>query len=68
MDIIATRIKEIRVDNKLSQSEFGIILNVSQDTISLWESGKSYPSIIHVIKIAITFNISADYILGLTEY
>ncbi len=68
MDSIANRIKEIRKENHLSQSDFGKILSVSQDNVSLWETGKSFPSVQHVILIAKTFNISTDYILGVSDF
>lgn len=63
--VIGKRIKEIRLDNKLSQAEFGALFFVSQDTVSLWENGKSLPNTEFVIAIAKKFNISADYILCL---
>ena len=62
---IAQRIKEIRIDFGLSQQLFGEKLFVSQDTVSLWELGKSLPSAEHVIKMATIFDLSADYILCL---
>ena len=65
---IAKRIKEIRADKNLTQTQFGNILAVSQDTVSLWEKGKSYPSIEYIILICKTFNISADYLLGLKDF
>ncbi len=67
-DIIAKRIKEIRKDAGLSQAKFGEKIFVSQDTVSLWEQGKSLPTTEFVIAIAKTFKVSADYILGLNEY
>ena len=67
MKEIAKRIKEIRVENKLSQAQFGEVLFVSQDTVSLWENGKSLPSTEYVILIAKKFGVSADYILCLKE-
>lgn len=67
-NIISIRIKEIRKENHLSQSEFGKLLSVSQDNVSLWEVGKSFPSIQHVILIAKTFNVSSDYILGISDF
>ncbi len=66
--IIAERIREIRKDTKLTQTEFGNKLFVSQDTISLWESGKSLPTTENIIAIAETFDVSADYILGLKDF
>lgn len=65
---IGKRIKEIRLENKLSQYEFGKLLSVSQDTISLWETGKSLPSAEILILMAEHFSLSTDYILCLTEY
>ena len=61
------KIKEIRLENGLSQAKFGEILHVSQDTISLWEKGKSIPNTEYVILICKTFDISADYLLGIKE-
>ena len=70
MDImkIAKRIKEIRVENKLSQLAFGKLLSVSQDTVSLWENGKSVPTAELLIEIATKFDVSVDYILCLKDF
>ena len=65
---IGNRIKEIRVDNKLSQLAFGKILSVSQDTVSLWENGKSVPTAELLIEIATKFDVSVDYILCLKDF
>ena len=64
---IAARIKAIRTEHGLSQEKFGNILFVSQDTVSLWEKGKSLPTAEYIILICKIYNTSADYILGLTE-
>ena len=71
--IIAERIRELRTENNLSQAKFGEKLGLSQDTISLWETGKSLPSLEDVLKIIETFSkhndrITADYLLGLDIY
>ena len=70
MDImkIANRIKEIRVENKLSQLAFGKLLSVSQDTVSLWENGKSVPTAELLIEIATKFDVSIDFILCVKDY
>lgn len=65
---IGKRIKEIRVESGLSQERFGDILSVSQDTISLWEKGKSAPTAEYLIAIAKQFDVSVDYILCLKDY
>lgn len=67
MEKFAKRIKELRMENGKSQTEFAKLLNVSQDTISLWERGKSYPTTDCLYKICKTYSVSADYLLGLDE-
>ena len=64
---IGEKIKELRIENGLSQCKFGEILHVSQDTISLWEKGKALPNTEYIILICKIFDISADYLLGLKE-
>ncbi len=68
METIANRIKEIRKENQLTQAEFGKMLSISQDNVSLWETGKGFPSVLHVIAISKLFHVSADYILGLSDF
>lgn len=65
---IGKRVKEIRIEHGLSQQKFGELLSVSQDTISLWENGKSLPTTEFLIAIAKQFDVSADYILCLKDY
>ncbi len=65
---IGKRIKEIRIENGMSQQKFGNVISVSQDTISLWENGKSAPTTEFLIAIAETFSVSVDYILCLKDY
>ena len=65
---IGKRLKELRIENKLSQKEFGEILAVSQDTVSLWENGKSLPTAEYLIAISKHFNVSVDFLLCLTDF
>ncbi len=68
MQRIGQRIKEIRLENGLSQQKFGAMLSVSQDTVSLWEKGKSVPTTEFLIAMAKKFEVSVDYILCLKDY
>lgn len=43
---IADKVKEYRKKNKLSQSEFGKMLNVSAQAVCKWEQNICYPDII----------------------
>ncbi len=65
---IGKRIRELRLERKLSQKQMAEMLSVSQDTISLWENGKSVPTAEYLIEIAVNFKVSVDYILCLTDY
>ncbi len=64
---IAKKIKEIRQENNLNQSDFGKKLYVSQDTISLWETGKTLPNAEQIYSICSLFSVSADYLLCLSD-
>lgn len=68
MQRIGKRIREIRTEQGLSQQKFGELLSVSQNTVSLWEKGKSVPTAEFLIAMSQRFEISVDYILCLKEY
>ncbi len=61
------RIKELRNSLGINQVEFGKRINVSKQCISNWESGYIQLSIDMLIRIAETFSVSADYLLGLSD-
>jgi len=60
---ISKCIKDSRQKNNISQESLAEQLNVSRQTISSWETGKSYPDIVSVIKMSDIFNISLDKML-----
>jgi len=61
------RIRELREDNDLNQSQIAEILNVSQSTYSRYESGfLDVPSEV-LIALSKYYGVSVDYILGLTD-
>ena len=64
---IGRNIKELRKERGLTQSQLAEMLFVSQDTISLWECGKSLPDLKVLIELTKIFGVSADYILGLEK-
>lgn len=66
--ILSKRIRELRLEAGLTQAQFGERISVSQDTVSLWEKGKSAPTVECLNLICRTFCASADYLLGLKDY
>ena len=61
------RIKELRNSLGINQVEFGKRINVSKQCISNWESGYIQPSIDMLKRIAETFSVSTDYLLGFDD-
>ncbi|MCL2061958.1 MAG: helix-turn-helix transcriptional regulator [Firmicutes bacterium] len=61
------RLKELREKKALSQQKLGSIIGYSQSIISDWERNKIQPLIPAIIKVALYFNVSSDYLLGLEE-
>ena len=61
------RIKDLREDSDLTQSQIGEKLNLPQRTYAYYESGeRTIPPEI-LIKLADFYNTSIDYILGRTD-
>ena len=65
---LGERLKDIRLEKGLDQKTLAISLNTSQTNVSRWENGKFEPDLDTLIKIARFFNVSTDYILGLTDF
>ena len=60
-------IKSLRLSYNLSQVELASALGVSKQCISNWENDYIQPSVEMLIKIAKYFNVTTDYLLGLTD-
>lgn len=60
------RLIKLRDENRLSQQELADMLDVTRQTVSRWESGRSYPSIPQMARICSTFAIDANEMLGCT--
>ncbi len=61
------RIRALREDNDLTQTELAKAFNINQITISQYERGKREPSLDIIIRYSKYFKVSTDYILGLTN-
>ncbi len=61
------RIKELREDHDLSQAIIAKVIKTTQQQYSKIETGKSDISGEKLRLLAEFYNISADYILGLTD-
>ena len=61
------RLKNMREDRDIKQSEIAEILNCKQSTYQQYESGKRQIPIDALKKLALFYNTSVDYILELTD-
>ena len=61
------RIRNIRIDRGLTQEDIAKLLNVKQNTYCQYETGVlNYPLDL-VVKLAEYYNVSMDYLVGLTD-
>lgn len=65
--MVIERIRALREDRDLSQNYIADILNVGQKTYSDYELGKTGIPLDSVISLAKFYNVSMDYICGLTN-
>jgi len=66
MDYIV-RMRNLREDNDLTQQEIATILGTSQTMYARYERGANELPIRHLIKLAKYYDVSTDYLLGLTN-
>ena len=61
------RLRGLREDHDLTQAELGRILNKSQQGYNHIEAGRAELKIDDLVKLCKFYNLSADYIVGLTN-
>ena len=61
------RIRNLRIDNGLTQADVARLLNVSQNTYSQYEIGVMRYPLDAVVLLAQHYNVSVDYLVGLTD-
>jgi len=65
--MIGERLLELRKDAGLTQDELAAILCINKHSVSAYERDKSEPPDEIKIAIARYFDVSVDYLLGLTD-
>lgn len=64
---VGSRIKDLRVSQKITQNDFASRLGVTKSAISSYENGSRLPSYDILIKISRIFKVSTDYLLGCVD-
>ena len=60
-------LRELRTECDLTHAELAQKIKFNKSSISLWESGKNEPTGKALIALAKAFDVSTDYLLGLTD-
>ena len=61
------RLRDLREDHDLSQGKIAELLQVSQQHYSMYETGKRELPMHHFVTLAKFYNVSIDYLAGLTN-
>lgn len=64
---LGLKIKELRESRGMTQLELASVLNLSDRTISKWETGRGYPDITFLEKIASVFSLSIGELLSASQ-
>lgn len=64
MSVIGTRIKELRLNKKVTQKEIAEGIGVSSVSIQRFEYGSVRPSLDTLLALADYFDVSLDYLVG----
>lgn len=67
-DFKMDNLRQIREKKNITQTKLSVDIEVSQELISHYETGKSKPNIETLLKLAEYFNCSTDYLLERTNH
>lgn len=61
------RLRELRLEHKLTQNDLAKVINATRSTIAMYESGKREPNLETIEWFADYFNVDLNYLLGKTN-
>lgn len=61
------RIRELREDRDLRQTDVASATGIDQKTLSNYETGKTNPDSYAIIRLAEFFGVTCDYLLGVSD-
>ena len=64
---LGERLRVLRNEKNIGQNYLAEQLGMSNASISYWETGKQQPNAEAIFKLARYFDVTADYLLGLSE-
>ncbi|MBQ7913368.1 MAG: helix-turn-helix transcriptional regulator [Clostridia bacterium] len=67
MKNLGETIKTLRLEKKLTQPQLARLVGVSSGMVSIWENNINEPKASYVKALAQVLEVSADYLLGLSD-
>lgn len=61
------RLKQLRKNNNLTQKQVGQRIGVAISAVSSYESGVRYPTYESLVKLSRLYNVTTDYLIGLSD-
>lgn len=68
MIIFSKRLRELRLDSGMTQQQIAERLKIKQQSYARYEYGTGEPNLETVAELARIFDVSCDYLLGLTDF
>ncbi len=65
--MVSDRIKNLREQRELTQTELAKRLGITRSSVNAWEMGISVPSTQYIVELANIFDVSTDYLLGVNR-
>ena len=67
MNKFKNRIRDLREDRDLRQIDVAVATGIDQKTLSNYETGKTNPDSFSIIKLAMFFDVTTDFLLGYSD-
>lgn len=65
--MICDKIKMLRDKCGITQASLARELGITRSSVNAWEMGLSIPSTQYIVELALIFNVSTDYLLGIEK-
>ena len=65
--LFGKRIELLRTEQGMTKRRFALFVGTSSSVVSWWDKGRNSPSVYMIFQIARAFDVSADWLLGLTD-
>ena len=67
MSTFSNRLRELRTEHNMSMKQLAKLINTTDAAISNWENGVNEPKISYIVSLSKVFNVTTDYLLGLSD-